>query len=875
MQKLIAHLLLLICFSTISFGQEFMENELLIQIESSQTERTVSEQLIKVGGQALEYFNCISEPMQIYHAKFSGAVDLDKVIKNSASIPEIRLIQKNHLLSDRLTIPDDTYFGEQWHLHNTGQAGGTVDSDIDAPEAWDVTTGGNTSHGDTIVVCVIESQGVDINHSDLAGNMWKNYSEIPGNGIDDDNNGYVDDFDGWNVGTNSGIITSGSHGTRVAGMIGAIGNNGSLVSGVSHKIKMMVVQGQSANNESTVIAAYTYPLLMRKKYNETNGAEGAFVVATNASWGIDQGSAANSPIWCSFYDSLGVHGILNIGATTNNNNANVDLVGDLPTTCASEFLVAVTSTNRSDFRGGGYGPVHIDLAAPGTSVALTNPVDTFSVSSGTSFATPCVTGSVALLYSAPCTDFISYAKTYPDSAALQMRTLLLDNVDNVSNLSGFVGSGGRLNLNNSLQALINSCDTNSCLTPYAINISSISDSSFIINWQTNNNSAFIVSYSLVGSTATTSIMVNSAMQNGVLIQGLSACSNYQFSITGICGTDTSETSTTFYVKTDGCCDNPNLLTSVTSETSVDLNWMPILSATEYVIRYQLNGENTWTYDTISGTFTSITNLDTCSDYNIQIKTICGDSSQTYSASYEIRTKGCGICYEGQYCEISTGNATTQFEWLESFTIDGITSTTGNNQGYFEGGIFGLGLAPGNGYPITFIPGYSGSTYTERYKLWIDMDQNGVFDASDELISNITGQGVTNGMLFIPSTSIFGITKMRVAMTGQSAPTVCADQGGTIYGEYEDYCIYIGDKASINEKDVFKPKLYPNPTADFVSIATTKTIDQVMITDLSGKVVLNINGPENNQFSMRDFDTGIYLVHIFIDGAFHQQKLVKQ
>ncbi|MFK8046121.1 MAG: S8 family serine peptidase [Crocinitomicaceae bacterium] len=874
MIKLFSSLIFSIFFSIMTISQSFMENELLIQIKSESNSRLISEKLAALGGQPLSFFKCISEPMKIYHLKFDNDVDLDFVIKNSAAIAGISVVQKNHLVTDRLTIPDDTYFGEQWHLHNTGQAGGTVDSDIDAPEAWDVTTGGNTSHGDTIVVCVIESQGVDINHIDLAGNMWKNYAEIPGNGIDDDNNGYVDDFDGWNVGTNSGIITSGSHGTRVAGMIGAVGDNGSLVSGVNHKVKMMVVQGQNANNESNVIAAYTYPLLMRKKYNETNGAEGAFVVVTNASWGIDQGSAANSPLWCSFYDSLGVHGILNIGATTNNSSFNVDVVGDLPTTCASEFLVGVTNTNRSDFRGGGYGPVHVDLAAPGTSVALTNPIDTFSVSTGTSFATPCVAGSVALLYSAPCTDYISYAKTFPDSAALKMRSLLLDNVDNISNLSGFVGSGGRLNMNNSLQALINSCDTSSCLTPYAVNFSNISDSSVLMTWQGSNNSGYIIEYGLLGASPS-SFTISSSSINSDMIQGLTACSNYQFSIKGICGTDTSETSTLFYVKTDGCCNNPEITTTVTSETSIDLNWSPILSATEYVVRYQLDGDSAWIYDTISATTATINSLDTCKDYNIQVKTICGDSSQAYSQTYQIRTKGCGICYEGQYCEINDNLISTQFEWLESFTINGFTSTTGNNQGYFSGDVFGLGLAPGNGYPITFVPGYSGSNYTERYKLWIDMDQNGVFDASDELISSITGQGIANGMLFIPSTSMFGVTKMRVAMTGQTAPTLCANQGGTIYGEYEDYCIYIGDKASVDESELVVPKLFPNPSSNFVSINSLKKIDKILVHDLGGKIVFAIENPINNQFSVLDFESGIYMVSIFLDGSVSQQKLIKQ
>ena len=681
MKKLLATLLFIVGTCLTAFSQSFQPNELLVQIKSTDQARIVADKLIEIGGSDLIFFKSISAPMRIYHAKFANNVDLDAIIKTAFGVSEIQVIQKNHHIEERVTIPNDTDFGNQWHLNNTGQTGGTADADIDAPEAWDITTGGNTAHGDTIVVCIIESQGVDINHPDLIDNLWKNYGEIPANGIDDDNNGYIDDFDGWHVGNNTGTITAGSHGTRVAGMIGAIGNNAQGISGVNHRVKMMVVQGQSASNEASVIAAYTYPLLMRQKYNQTNGAEGAFVVATNASWGINNGQPSNSPLWCGFYDTLGVAGILNIGATSNS-NVNVDVVGDLPTACPSDYLVAVTMTNSTDNRAGsGYGPIHIDLAAPGSSVLLTNTNNTYTTTTGTSFATPCVAGAVALLYSAPCADFISYAKTFPDSAALKMRDLLLDNVDLISSLAGEVGSGGRLNLFSSVQALMNSCDTNACITPYAISLSNTTDTSTTVSWQSNNNTNIILSYAQTNGVPSSIVLPSTT--TAYVVSDLTPCTTYNFTIQGTCGIDSSNVSTAISITSDGCCTNPLVNIDDKSETSIDLSWTAILYATNYVIRYQPVSGSAWTYDTITGTNIQLANLDTCTEYEIQIQTLCSDSSETYSDSYTVITKGCGICYEGFYCNINPTAVSTQFEWIESITIDGITETTGNNNGYYH------------------------------------------------------------------------------------------------------------------------------------------------------------------------------------------------
>ena len=141
---------------------------------------------------------------------------------------------------------DDPRFNEQWALSNTGQDGGTTGADIGIIPAWARSTG-----SDSIVVAVIDT-GVDYNHPDLAQNIWTNPKEIPGNGIDDDGNGYIDDVHGWNfLDKTADPMDDNGHGTHCAGVIGAVGNNGIGISGVNQKVKIMPLKvlGKDGNGD--------------------------------------------------------------------------------------------------------------------------------------------------------------------------------------------------------------------------------------------------------------------------------------------------------------------------------------------------------------------------------------------------------------------------------------------------------------------------------------------------------------------------------------------------------------------------------------------------------------------------------------------------
>ena len=376
-------------------------------------------------------------------AKSTGDETLLASVSNHS---EVAIAQFNHKVSLRSTFPDDTDFGVQWGFHNTARSGGMLDADIDAPEAWDIVTGDTTVSGDEIVIAVIDN-GFQLDHPDL--NFWKNTLEIPNNGIDDDNNGYIDDYDGWNAYQSNGAISIRNHGTHVSGICAARGNNGIGVSGVNWNVKVMPITGQSSS-EATVVEAYGYVFEMRSRYNETGGAEGAYVVSTNSSFGIDFADPNNFPIWCSMYDAMGSIGIISVAATANR-NIDIDAVGDMPTACGSDFLLSVTNTTNSDTKYiAAYGATTIDLGAPGTAIYSTLPTNSYGYLTGTSMATPLVTGAVALMYSAACQSLMNKYENDPATFALQVKQIILNGTDPIPDLIGVTVSGGRLNIYNSL-----------------------------------------------------------------------------------------------------------------------------------------------------------------------------------------------------------------------------------------------------------------------------------------------------------------------------------------------------------------------------------------------------------------------------------------
>lgn len=449
-------LILAFCCTLFSFSQQdeyetmpYIKGDILVMVDDNDFIQTVVENHRNINGVMTELgvAEVVSEPANIWLLKFNhNNISHVEMLRSLDQDPHVVICQNNHLVTNR-AVPNDPNYGAQWHHQN-----------IDSELAWDITTGGTTANGDEIVVCVLEGGGSDYDHPDLLANHWVNTAEQSGTpGVDDDGNGYVDDINGWNVGNGTDNISAGNHGTGVSGMIGAVGNNNSVVVGANWDVKIMQVDMPSGLSESNVINSYTYPLVMRQMYNNSGGAQGAFVVATNASWGIDQGDPASAPLWCAFYDTLGFYGILNFGATANQ-NWDIDQVGDLPTACGSDYMISVTATNSSDVRTfSGYGQTTIDLGAPGEAVVTTANGGGSTSTSGTSFATPLTAGVCGLMYSVPCSNLAAMALTDPQGAANIVRQAIFDGVDPVANLTTETVTGGRLNAYNSCNIIQIDC----------------------------------------------------------------------------------------------------------------------------------------------------------------------------------------------------------------------------------------------------------------------------------------------------------------------------------------------------------------------------------------------------------------------------------
>ena len=431
----------------ILFGQEIVQDRIIVKITpdisraefraSLDTSRFVIDKVLvrRLNIVSIKLKNDTLSPLSAIK-EFRISPFVDKVI------PDTKVTRRN--------TPDDIQFDQQWSFNNTGQSGGTIDADIDAIEAWDISTGGVTPLGDTIVVAIVDG-GMLLTHTDLTPNLWTNWGEIASNGIDDDNNGYIDDVHGWNAYSSNGSIPSDGHGTHVAGIVGAKGNNGSYVSGVNWDVKLMPIGGSSGTT-SIVLEAYGYVLDQRAIYDSTSGASGAFVVATNSSFGVNNAdcNSATYSLWNDMYNAMGQYGILSCGATMNN-NSNVDVTGDVPTGCDSDYMISVTNTTRNDSKNSGaaYGLTTIDLGAPGTQILSTYTGGGTSSLSGTSMATPHVAGAVGFIHASMSSGLASFFRTSPDQGAIIVKQIILDGTDQLPSLNGITVSGGRLNLYNS------------------------------------------------------------------------------------------------------------------------------------------------------------------------------------------------------------------------------------------------------------------------------------------------------------------------------------------------------------------------------------------------------------------------------------------
>ncbi len=383
----------------------------------------------------------------IFLVQLDGSLSVEEAIREAENDPRVEFAEPNRRLAPADTIPNDALFTNMWALHNTTVTG----ADIAAPRAWDLTTGSNN------VVVAITDTGVDIQHPDLAANIWSNPGETPNNNIDDDNNGLIDDVNGWNFEANNNqlfnSISFDAHGTSVAGIIGAVGNNGSGITGVAWNVILMPLKfiNNGTGDTSGAVKAINYAIAQRNK--------GVNVRVINASWG-PTGASCNDSFSKSLKKAIqaagdaGITFVCSAGngdCGTNRNGDDLDAAPEYPASWGGELtnvlsVGAVDSTDAVPFFSN-FGHNNISVAAPGFAVLTTVPrgfsglqdIASYSTQTGTSFSAPHVTGIAALL-----------AAREPALTPAQIKQRIIATAEPLLPLASKIKSAGRANAFNAL-----------------------------------------------------------------------------------------------------------------------------------------------------------------------------------------------------------------------------------------------------------------------------------------------------------------------------------------------------------------------------------------------------------------------------------------
>jgi subtilisin family serine protease len=407
-------------------GAEYVDGELLVKYKSDAAKSRAS--IEQIGSKVIREFPSIGWE----HVRLPAGMNVAEALDQYKSLPGVALVQPNFIYHTLIT-PNDPQFGSLYGL-----------SKIQAPQAWDTTTGRSS-----VVVADIDL-GVDYNHEDLKDNMWRNPGETgldangndkATNGIDDDGDGYIDDvygIDTINHDSDPVDDSSFSHGTHTSGTIGAVGNNAKGVVGVNWTVRIMAIKSHDASGNGTsasVVEAFNYATMMRQR--------GANVRATNSSWGGAPEAASYDQALKDAIDAAGNAGIVNVCAAGNGNNNN-DVNPFYPASYDSPSIISVAASDSNDNKAGfsSYGATSVDLAAPGSGILSTirSVFGSYGFLSGTSMAAPHVTGAAALL--------CSYN---PNLTVAQIKSTLLNSVDVLPQWSGLTVSGGRLNVAKALQ----------------------------------------------------------------------------------------------------------------------------------------------------------------------------------------------------------------------------------------------------------------------------------------------------------------------------------------------------------------------------------------------------------------------------------------
>lgn len=405
-------------------ADQWAPGELLVKFTDKPTGLMARQANRTVGAEVIE--NLGDLPWQ--RIKLPQGLAIEKAIAMYRGLDGVEFAQPNYYYH-LLATPNDTLYA------NAGMYGLGM---ISAPSAWDLSSGSSS-----VVVADIDT-GMLLNHQDLAANLWVNPGEIANNGIDDDGDGYIDDVNGWDFFFNDANPNDdpggpGGHGTHTAGTIGAVGNNAFGVVGVNWTVKIMPIKIYSTigtdSTSAILVGAYNYVRMMKNR--------GVNIRVTNNSYGGCGEACGYDQATKDGIDALGAAGVVNVFAA-GNSNTNNDVSPFFPVSYTSPSIIGVAASTSTDDKAGfsSYGLTTVDLAAPGAGILSTYNSSTTATQSlsGTSMATPHVTGAVALL-----------AAYNPGLSVASLKATILNTVDPLAAWTSLVKTGGRLNVDRALR----------------------------------------------------------------------------------------------------------------------------------------------------------------------------------------------------------------------------------------------------------------------------------------------------------------------------------------------------------------------------------------------------------------------------------------
>ncbi len=739
---------------------------------------------------------------------------------------------------------------------------------VKAYDAWDIAQGSSD-----VVVAVVDD-AVKITHEDLKGSVWINKNEISNNGIDDDNNGYVDDRVGWDGAhndNNPNPVSNASqyymgHGTHVAGTAAAQTNNGRGIASIAHNVKLMACK--SSNNVGL------YGVFEALEYAIVNNAD-----VINCSWGGKNGSTILEELVAEAVK----RDIILVAAAGNENTSLPSFPAGYPE------VISVASSTKEDKRSNfsNYGTT-IDIVAPGSDIVSCSVEGTtnYFANFGTSMASPNVSSLIALMLSQK-----------PELTPSQVKNCLLSTADNIDaknpDYKGLLGAG-RINALEAVRCAIGE-NTIICESPKNLVANDITANSALLKWGNGNGASKYNIQIKKGSGEWNTLPNGPFTGTSYKATSLKSNTNYSFKVKSICTGKASGYSSAFTFKTTGSsggyCNasgddtagewiasveigdltnasgnnngyrdysSTNISADFKQGETYNLKLTPQFSGEAYDEYWRIwidyNGDGDFNdsgelafdpgesnQSVVNGTIDILNNakvgqtrmrvaMKFYGSFNgsndFTAPEACGNFNYGEVEDYSINILAKEpTTNPNNYCD-AKGESSVD-EWIEKVVINGINNTSGNNNGYRDYTNKSTDLKLGTDYSITLTPGFANEAYTERWRIWIDLNQDKDFEDAGELVfdSNTGSANEVKAQLSMPTTGTTGQTRMRVAMkfvgdisgTPDTAPP--ATCGTFSYGEVEDYTVNIAEDG----EPPVEPE--PEPEEGYCSAKGDKTSDE--------------------------------------------------